>query len=85
MRLIELDPQWEHENHLVFNCPTCPRDPEKGRYGNCLIQIPVKPRENGWDSNGETAFEKLSIMPSIWHHCESDPHFFITEGEIKMA
>lgn len=87
MRLTDLKPEWEHDNtYLVFICPTCARK-EDGR-GDCWIMIPVKQVEGGpkpWSWNGEKNFEKITITPSIWHHCKTDPHFFITEGEIKLV
>ena len=97
MRLIELKPEWEHNNtYLTFQCPKCERDrvrPLKDGSGtyvqpDCWIMIPTKvtvdsPKPWGW--NGETDFENVTITPSIWHHCESDPHFFIRDGEIQFA
>lgn len=86
MRLTELNPTWEHKIYLTFTCPICPYDSEKSRYGNCLINIPVKPQaDSGWQSNGVGDFENLTLTPSIWHHCKSDPHFFITDGNIIMV
>lgn len=93
MRLVDLNPEWEHENsYLVFTCPKCPVDPNKSRFGNCLIMIPIKPHgdaelgsSTGWDWNGETDFEKVTINPSIFHHCESEAHFWIRDGAIVMA
>lgn len=83
MRLIELKPEWEHaQSYLYFTCPTCPA--ERG----CRIMIPTKVTQHEqkpWNWNGETDFEKVTITPSIWHHCPSDPHFFITDGEVKLV
>lgn len=99
MRLIDLSPEWEHENtYLTFRCPKCARDRDEDRpvllaagyakKGDCFIMIPTKvtaENDHAWGWNGETDFEKVTISPSIWHHCDSDPHFFIRNGEIQMA
>lgn len=85
MKLTELDPEWLTEpRRLKFNCPTCPRDADAGRYTNVII-IPVLPAEHGWGSNEELEFERVTITPSIWHHCDTDPHFFIRSGEIQLV
>jgi hypothetical protein len=89
MKLTDLQPEWEYDNsYMSFNCPTCPRDASKSRFGNCLIIIPTKVTEHQshpWGWNGETDFEKCTLTPSIWHHCKTDPHFFIREGAIQFA
>ncbi|MDE1944838.1 MAG: hypothetical protein KGI03_01000 [Patescibacteria group bacterium] len=38
-----------------------------------------------WNWNGETDFDKMTITPSIFHHCKSEAHFFVTNGEIIFA
>lgn len=62
---------------VVFTCPTCL---------NHLMSIPFigHTYDHGWNASG-TSISDLTLTPSIWHHCESDPHFFITAGEIVMA
>jgi hypothetical protein len=83
MRLVELKPEWEYEqSYLYFVCPTCPAEK------HCRIMIPTKITEhekNPWGWNGETDFDKVTLTPSIWHHCDSDPHFFIRDGAIQFA
>jgi hypothetical protein len=98
MRLTELKPEWvqKHmndssenvEKYLYFECPTCPRNAE-GESSCGGIMLPVTTHRDGagkgWGWNGENDFEKVTLTPSVWHHCESDPHFFVTDGEIRMA
>ena len=91
MRLVELKPEWTENpagnRYLDMQCPTCPRNAEGDSECGGII-IPVGnthfPQQT-WGSNGETDFEKLTVTPSIWHHCKSDPHFFIRDGEIQIV
>ena len=89
MKLAELKPEFvEGNTHLIFSCPKCPYDESQSRYANCLISIPIKVTEHEthpWGWNGETDFDKVTLTPSIWHHCKSDPHFFIRDGRIEMC
>lgn len=97
MKLSDLSPEWVNvsekepdekvQRYIDFRCPKCPDEPMPD-YENmrCRIMIPVG--EHGtkiWSWNGEVDFEKVTLSPSIWHHCESDPHFFIQNGEIIFA
>lgn len=92
MRLLELDPilhpnpENPEKRHLEFLCPKCPRG--ETRFTGCVIMLPIVngPQVVGrWGWNGEEDFEKMTITPSIFHHCESEAHFFITRGEIVFA
>lgn len=94
MRLVDLKPEWEHNNsYLTFMCPKCtPENPEKRiAQNNCFTMIPIQGKVDpalepiAWDWNGETDFEKVTLTPSIFHHCASEAHFFITDGEIKIV
>lgn len=100
MKLKELSPEWVEpseneprpsvEKYLDFRCPKCPDEPMHGyETMRCRIMIPVTTKRegpgSGWGWNGETDFDKVTLTPSIWHHCKSDPHFFITDGEVKMC
>ncbi len=52
------------------------------------MMIPVEKGSGStprWGWNGETDFEKVTLSPSIWHHCKSEAHFFIRGGEIQFA
>lgn len=40
--------------------------------------------DGGWESNKEEDFNKLTVTPSVWLHCESDPHFYINDGKIDL-
>ena len=87
MSLIDLHPTWRESygtKYLFFDCPRCQRG--EGRYpgDGCWINIPVS-GANAWRWNGETDFDKVTLAPSIWHHCKSDPHFFIREGKVIFA
>lgn len=87
MKLSELHPQFlENDSHLMFDCPTCPKGDNGGECGGIAIPIDrVGSHGKCWGWNGEHDFEKVTLTPSIWHHCKSDPHFFIREGEIIFA
>lgn len=52
--------------------------PIKGQVDSVLVPI-------SWEWNGETDFDKITLTPSIAHHCASEAHFFITNGEIIFA
>lgn len=86
MRLKDLHPQWNigpnGQKYLEFDCPKCLPQ------GNCILSIPVTPRVNEsnavWDMSGED-FDTLTISPSVFHHCKSEAHFFIQNGEIKLC
>ncbi len=96
MKLSDLNPKWElgekgERHHLSFECPAqhhhrAPEDIDDQRTGmRCQIVLPVWPEwSQSWKVAGED-FETLTVTPSIWHHCEKDPHFFITNGEIVFA
>jgi len=94
MLLTDLKPELEDVKegdkivqYLTFQCPKCPIDPEKSRFGNCLISIPVGDNHvpgRAWGMDTKD-FNTMNITPSIWHHCESDPHFFIRSGNIEMC
>lgn len=86
MKLIELKPEWRENppgnKYLRFNCPTCPADK------SCIITIAVDNTifpDKTWHSRGLLDFDLLSLQPSLAHQCTTNPHFFITNGEIKMA
>lgn len=94
MRLTDLSPEWvaKHENdtsvgvdrYIDIQCPTCP--PENNCGGMLLpVTLSKESGSTGWGWNGEEDFEKVTLTPSIWHHCKSDPHFFVTNGEIVFA
>lgn len=97
MRLIDLQPEWvggaegEREKmYLEFLCPKCPHPETDPLHTECMLMVPVEkglgqhsPPRWGW--NGEIDFEKVTLTPSIYHHCKGDAHFFITDGEIKFA
>lgn len=83
MRLVDLHPRYENE-YLIFDCPTCTIPNPDPLRCDCGIAIPVGSQPNAWKKTG-VDFETLTIHPSIWHHCPSDPHFFITNGEIVFA
>lgn len=91
MRLTDLSPEWEFDHtYLTFNCPKCEHFDSESRYAhkNCLIMIPTKQTADGgkpWGWNGETDFEKVTLTPSIFHHCKSEAHFFITDGAIILV
>lgn len=98
MKLIELNPIWVEngakdkypsiDRYLEFRCPKCPDEPMPGfQEMRCLLVLPVgKTKDAGnWGWNGETDFEKVTLTPSIWHHCKNDPHFFIENGSIRMV
>lgn len=63
---------------LEMTCPTC------------VVPHPITlpfighTYDHGWNASGNDVTD-LTLTPSIWHHCESDPHFFITAGAIVMA
>lgn len=95
MRLIELSPEWLQpsekdttpniQRYIDFRCPGCPDEPMEGYMElRCRIIIPLT-SDGHWGWNGEEDFDKLTITPSIWHHCKSDPHFFIRAGQIQFA
>lgn len=83
MEFEELKPEWQKDNnHIIFNCPTCAAEKK------CIIVIPTRVTEhekNPWNWNGQVDYGKVTLTPSIWHHCESNPHFFITDGKIQMV
>lgn len=91
IRLADLQPEWEHENsYLSFVCPTCP--PGNTRLSSCFLMLPIHPHgdaelgsERGWKWNGAQDFEKVSLTPSVLHHCATKPHFYITDGAIKLV
>lgn len=96
MRLIDLQPWWrdggDGVKYLNFYCPgrhkVWPEDPESQLL--CELSIPMRDTnrafpDNGWDMTDSEDFEKISVTPSIWHHCKENPHFFIKNGEIQMA
>ena len=98
MRLTELKPEWspKHPNnpnanidrYIDMQCPTCPRDADgDSSCGGMLLPVTLHRSDAsaGWGWNGEEDFEKVTLTPSIWHHCKSDPHFFIRDGEIQFA
>jgi hypothetical protein len=91
MRLTDLDPELESDRHegkdyLIFLCPVCPKG--ESRFGSCLIMIPVSAEHTpgeAWGMMGDTkTFKDLTLTPSVWHHCKSDPHFFVKNGEIEL-
>ena len=90
MRLKDLKPEWDHDDaYITFQCPKCavPADAES-IYDGCVISIPVATgdkKPSVWQWNGEKDFEKVTISPSIFHHCKSEAHFFIRDGSIIMA
>lgn len=98
MRLNDLKPYFETgpdgQVYLVCYCPKCDRHEGPGvepfpDCGGMCLPIHVAGQEKkgvlSWLWNGERDFDKLTLSPSIWHHCKSDPHFFIREGEIVFA
>jgi hypothetical protein len=86
MKLNELNPRLGGKGkreYLIFDCPS----KHENYIGNqCKVVIPIHTGTmSDWKIEGGSTFENISIMPSIWHHCEKDPHFFITGGEIVYA
>lgn len=85
MKLTDLNPSFRKDEEgmagfLVFTCPTNP---------DVRVDIPVsfKDDPHAWriDSND---FSRLTVSPSIWirwQHDHPGAHFFIKEGNIKMA
>ena len=94
MKLTDLHPEWNPDDgerhYLTFDCPArhnhrAPEDEGDARTGmKCVIVIAVKIAPCCWKVEGDS-FETLTITPSIWHHCEKDPHFFVRNGEIVYA
>ena len=95
MKLSDLQPEWvggaegeRDKMYLEFLCPKCPHPETDPLHCECRLMIPVEkgsghsPR---WGWNGETDFDKVTLSPSIWFHCKSDPHFFIRSGVIEMC
>lgn len=87
MKLLDLKPQWVGgrrgpHGYLEFECPK--QHVHKDGEMKCAIVLPILPEENGWTATGDS-FETMTIAPSIWHHCEEDPHFWIRNGEIVFA
>jgi hypothetical protein len=86
MRLTDLNPQWyigpDFQKYLEFDCPKCMPS------GNCILCIPKSPgvADNGakWDISSDD-FATLTVSPSIFHHCKSEAHFFVRDGEIQMC
>jgi hypothetical protein len=94
MKLTELKPQWREgatpeKRYIEFLCPTCPHPETSPLHAECVIILPIEhtmsPGKPRWGWNGETDFEKLTLTPSIWHHCKTNPHFWVRDGEIVMA
>lgn len=91
MKLKELepilhDPTPTGSRYIEMLCPVCPRG--ETRYSGCVIMLPIqRGLHDGacWNWNGETDFDKMTITPSIFHHCKSEAHFFVTNGEIIFA
>lgn len=64
---------------MVFTCPTCLNHPIVLTFAG-----PGKIYDHGWTATGNDSND-VTLTPSIWHHCQTDPHFFITNGAIVMA
>lgn len=87
MKLADLNPQWEARESnpraiLIFDCPAQHQNHIDER---CKIVIPIYPTPNGWTATLIEDFDLITVVPSIWHHCEKNPHFFIQRGEIVYA
>lgn len=89
MKLIELKPKWiasprSEKGYLQFECPE--QHTARGMADmKCIVMLPISPEPGtNWDAMGDT-FDNLTLSPSIWHHCEKNPHFFIRNGEIQYA
>jgi Family of unknown function (DUF6527) len=84
-KLTELNPQWNDgaivKHYLIFDCPEKHNNDSDMK---CIITLPINTKD-GWKIHGDDNFETLTITPSIWHHCEKEPHFFITKGEIQLC
>jgi hypothetical protein len=95
MKLTDLKPEWmEKEEHdpnpnvaryIVFQCPKCPRNADGDSECGGVVLPVGKDGANCWGWNGEENFAKVTLTPSIWHHCKNNPHFFVRNGEIQFA
>ena len=94
MEFLELKPVWREGNtpekrYLEFLCPKCPHPETDPLRAECTIVLPIEnaglPSKPRWGWNGELDFKKVTLTPSILHHCKSDAHFFIRDGKIIMA
>ena len=92
MRLVDLNPKWAEVDgqraFLNFDCPKCPHPETSELHCECIVSIPFVRYKDYigpvWDLTGDN-FETLTISPSIFHHCKSEAHFFIRNGNIEMA
>jgi hypothetical protein len=83
MKLTDLNPHWELDRkYLTFDCPK-----QHDRHAmRCVISLPIHTGTSAdWKIESGDTFTNATISPSIWHHCNEDPHFFIRNGEIVYA
>lgn len=84
MKLTDLHPEWRElppgNKYLYFDCPTCP-----DRHREMIAVDNTHFPNQTWHSAGDADFGRLTIKPSLQQHCGTSPHYFITDGEIKMV
>lgn len=85
-RLIDLHPEWRENppgnRYISLDCPTCA--PEL----KCRITVACDNTiftDGTWISVGGPGFETITLSPSLQHHCDTSPHFFIRNGEIQIV
>jgi len=85
MKLTDLNPEWRElppgNKYLYFDCPTCAT-----KHREVIAVDNTHFPDQTWHVVGtEQAFERISITPSLQQHCNTSPHYFITNGEIMIV